>query len=294
MFRLNPLALLTIIREIFKSKYCITSLYFPRETEKDMKKKIVGILVCTLFIISTFSSTANVKMKSVEENQFSDDLGVVGMGSFGGPPPDEEWNKTFGGPEDETLSSVIQTNDGGYLMTGRVKASGPSNYDIWLVKTSQNGDEQWNKTFGGAITDQNFWGQPVQQTSPDDGYIITGYTTSFGDGAGDVWLIKTDEYGNEQWNKTFGRPNWLASDIGYSVRQIQGGGYVIVGSTCSYSAGGEYDVWLIETDEYGAQVRSRTYGGPFNDEGFSIEQTTDNGFIITGITDHYTGSIFLT
>ena len=148
----------------------------------------------------------------------------------------EQWSQNFG-----TYSvgySVQQTTDGGYIMTG----SEGLQDNVYLIKTDGSGIKEWSKIFGGSANEE---GRSVQQTT-DEGYIITGWTSSFGTSV-DVYLIKTDGSGIEQWSQTFG-----GSDIdkGYSVQQTTDGGYIICGET--YSFGNiDGDVYLIKTDSQG-------------------------------------------
>jgi hypothetical protein len=191
----------------------------------------------------------------------------------------KQWDRTFGGVRDEKGASIERTSDGGYIIAGSTYSHGSGAYDFWLIKTDANGNKQWDRTFGGLEYDN---ASSVQQTS-DGGYIIAGHTWSFGPGAYDIWLVKTDAGGNEVWNSTFGG---MADDYAHEVRQTSDGGYIVVGSTESYGAGMK-DVWLIKTDAGGTQTWDSTFGGGDDDYGKSVQQTGDGGYIIAGTFDSF-------
>ena len=193
--------------------------------------------------------------------------------------PEEAWNRTFGGTGSEEALAVQQTTDGGYILAGGTRSYGAGDYDFWLVKTDSNGDEQWNRTFGGIDSD---CAGSVQQTT-EGGYILTGHTKSYATGNTDFWLVKTDSYGNEQWNKTFGG---ASDDEAYSVQQTIDGGYIIAGDTWSYGVGDGY-FWLVKTDSRGNEQWNKTFGRGVIDRAYSVQQTTDGGYIIAGYTYSY-------
>jgi len=191
----------------------------------------------------------------------------------------KEWDRVFGGSLSDRGWSVQQTSDGGYIIAGCTESYGIGWGDVWLIKTDSNGNKLWDRTFGGSSSDR---GYSVQQTS-DGGYIIAGVTWPYGTAAPDIWLIKTDSDGNKLWDRTFGGS---ADDWSYSVQQASDGGYIIAGYTESYGAGGS-DVWLIKTDSNGNKLWDRTFGGSNDDYGWSVQQTSDDGYIIAGHTHSY-------
>jgi len=179
---------------------------------------------------------------------------LVKVDSFGS----HQWNKTFG--KDGCGYSVQQTSDGGYILVGY------ADFDSWLIKTDASGNQQWNKTLG----EPDFDPKSVRQTS-DGGYIVAGI--------GLVHLVKTDSEGNHQWNKTF------EGSVGWSVQQTTDGGYIL--ATHKFDEVGPTDFQLIKTDSVGNHQWNETYGGPEQDLPFSVEQTSDGGYVMAGFTHSF-------
>jgi len=195
------------------------------------------------------------------------------------------WDKTFGGTEYDGALSVQQTSDGGYIIAGLTESYGAGSEDVWLIKTDSSGNKVWDKTFGGT-GHEVAWS--VQQTS-DNGYIIAGTITPYEVGEAAIWLIKTDSSGNKVWDKTFGGLDW---EVPCSVRQTSDYGYVIVGSEdCEGTCAAH--VWLIKTDSSGNKVWDKTFGGTEEDIAYSVEQTSDDGYIIAGVKDTWEPDVLL-
>ena len=205
----------------------------------------------------------------------------------------EQWNRTFGEKWEPVMVgdiaySVVQTSDGGYMLAGSTTSYGSGSSDAWLIKVDTNGNEQWNKTFGGGSRDDAY---SVSQTS-DGGYIMVGCIRSY-DPYGDAWLIKTDANGNKQWSKTFGDKY---EDVAYSGHQTIDGGYILIGKTGSYGVG-YFDAWLIKTDANGKEQWNRTFGGTeencaYADTACAGHQTRDGGYILAGKTGSYGAGYF--
>ena len=189
---------------------------------------------------------------------------------------DSLWSRTFGGSNDEQCFSIIQTTDGGYALAGWTKSFGAGDKDMWLVKTDEDGDSLWSRTFGGDNSDVC---NSLIQTA-DGGFALGGYTRSFGAGDYDMWLVKTDADGDSLWSRTFGGEG---SDQCHSMIQTADGGFALAGWAESFGAG-RSDMWLVRTNADGDSLWSRTFGGEDWDRCFSVIQTTDRGYALAGYT----------
>jgi len=195
------------------------------------------------------------------------------------PDGNEMWNRTFGGPKYDLGASILQTRDGGYIITGETESYGAGGSDVWLIKTDPDGMRQWDRTFGGPDFET---GLTVME-SEDGSYVIVGGTKSYGAGDLDVWMIRTDHEGNEIWNRTFGGPGY---ECGISTQRTKDRGYIITGRTHSYGSE-EGDLWLIKTDHEGNEMWNRTFGGGGYDVGRSVQETGDGGYVVVGETTSY-------
>ncbi len=172
--------------------------------------------------------------------------------------------------------SIIQTTDGGYAIAGYTNSRGAGGWDVYVVKLDGAGNLQWTRTIGGPGND---YGVSIIQTT-DGGYAIAGYTTSFGAGLSDVYVVKLSSTGSLQWTKTIGGAN---NDYGWSIIQTTDDGYAIAGFTNSFGAGGA-DVYVVKLDAQGNLQWTKTIGGANDDYGRSIIQTSDGGYVIAGAT----------
>jgi len=140
---------------------------------------------------------------------------------------------------------------------------------------SEPPETEWNKTYGGA--NYEYAGSAVQTS--DGGYALAGETMSFGAGHYDMWLVKVDSSGNEQWNKTYGGSEW---DSASCIVETSDGGYALAGGTRSYGTGSSDDFWLVKVNSTGDMEWSRAYGGYDHERASCIVETSDGGYALTG------------
>jgi hypothetical protein len=182
------------------------------------------------------------------------------------------WQKSFGksdGPDHGR--DILQTSDGGYIVLGSTSTYGQGSYDLWLIKLTTDGIEQWNKTIGGTTFEY-----PNSITKADDGYVIVGTTDAI-DGMGDVWVVKTDETGDVSWQKTFGNSNF--TEDATCVKTVSNG-YIILGNF--YDMNGTESLWVLRLDTQGTVTWDRQISASDTVHGASITTTTEGGYFITG------------
>jgi len=226
---------------------------------------------------------------NVSSNHGSFDYWVVKLNDTGAI----QWQKSLGGSGDDKAEDVQQTIDGGYIVSGSSSSNngdvsgnhGTSDY--WIVKLNDTGGIQWQKCLGGRYGEYGAFS--IRQTT-DNGYIVTGQSQSNdGDisgnhGGNDYWVVKLNDTGAIQWQKSLGGSN---EDDAYDIRQTADGGYIVAGQSASNdgdvtSNHGSSDYWVVKLNDTGAIQWQRSFGGSSDDDAYAIRQTTDGGYIVAG------------
>jgi hypothetical protein len=175
------------------------------------------------------------------------------------------WINNFGGTSDEEGWSIDETADGGCILGGWTQSFGAGMADFYAIKLSSSGIEEWSKTYGGSSSDS---GLSIRQTN-DGGYVFVGSTGSYGAGLTDIWMVKTDNLGNVDWDETYGGTNY---DYGRSVCETSFG-YAISG----YTQGTTKDVKVIVTYSNGVLIHDLNYSNSnSDDEAWGISCENDN------------------
>jgi len=205
------------------------------------------------------------------------------------------WEKYFGGGGDDFAGKVINTADGGYLIAGLTSSSdgdvstNHGGYDTWLIKVDASGNKVWEKTYGGSGWDSD----GVITTTADGGFFMAAYSSSTdgdisgGHGGGDVVVYKLDASGNKIWIKIYGGSKW---DTPASIIATKDGGSIIVGSTDSNDGdvvgqhGSDEDMWVLKLDNNGQKTWQATLGSTSWENGYSIAQLTDGGYMAFGFS----------
>ena len=219
-----------------------------------------------------------------------------GVGEFWGTKIDEngsvQWRGYFGGTNNDRAHSVVQTNDGGFVMAGFTESDDydisntNGSYDFWVVKVDSFGNLVWEHSFGGEGIEVSY---DIAKTS-DNGFVVVGNTFSAnGDilvnhGESDMWMIKLDEEGNLIWEQTYGGSQF---DLAQAVVESKDGGFLIAGNTKSEDQDstlnmGENDIWVVKTNKTGELVWQKSFGGSGLDFGFDLLENSDGSIMVVG------------
>ena len=203
------------------------------------------------------------------------DISLLKIDSYG----NQIWIQTYGGSQYDEARHFQETFDGGFIISGVTKSYGYGEEDVWIIKTNALGLIDWNVNYGEA---QNDRGAQILQTN-EGGYIVIGEKYNIDLGNSDLWLLKINSQGEISWEKTLGS---TGDDRGYDIKNNRSGGYLLLGSTNSFGNGGS-DIWLINTDSYGNEIWSKTYGSSNNEYGRSIIDASDGGYLIFATSESF-------
>ncbi len=185
------------------------------------------------------------------------------------------WNKTYIKPGIDWGICLKRIPSDGYIISGYT-SRGAGGYDVLLMKIDSLGNEVWSKTFGGSDWD---FGNSVD-ILPDGGFMVAGETYSYGQGNADMYLIRTNSSGDTLWTKTMG---YTGEDRASCVKTTTDGHIVITG--CISDTVSHYKrISLMKLDVQGVQIWNKLYGYTLDNEGMTVLQTANGGFIIGGYT----------
>jgi hypothetical protein len=189
---------------------------------------------------------------------------------------DSLWTRTYGGSSDDVADGIAPAGDSGFIIAGTTYSYGAGRPNAYIIRTDVRGDTIWTRVIGGAREECAYSVAPTA----DSGFVVSGWTNTFGAGGFDVYVMKLNSRGDTLWTRAFGGP---ADEFSYCVRATSDGGCVAAGWTASFGAGAN-DFYVIRLDEQGETLWTRTYGGDTSDLGFAANPVPGGGFIITGGT----------
>ena len=262
------------------------------------------------FIVAGYTESNDGDVEGIHSAR---DFWVVRLNSSG----DIVWQKCLGGSSDDIAQSIQQTSDGGFIVTGGTwsndgDVSGNHGWtDYWVVKLDSSGDIVWHKCLGGSGWEGTivFPADAFIQETSDGGFIMAGGTQSNdGDVSGnhgerDYWIVKLDSSGNIVWQKCLGGSGWEGAHmVGevlkrmVSIQETSDGGFIMAGGTWSNDGDvsgnhGLCDYWVVKLDSSGNIIWQKCLGGSIGDAAFSIQQTSDGGFIVAGFTESNDGDV---
>lgn len=211
---------------------------------------------------------------------YQSDVRLIITDALGNTLHDVSFDGGFGGAGNDYGHAIVALPDGGFALAGRNELGvheGPA--DFWLIRTDSAGDSLWSRTYGGGGNDI-CW--DIARTT-DGGFVLAGWTNSFGAGGYDLFLVRTDGDGNTLWTRTFGGAGNDGWPYGVGLATTFDGGFVVTSYTESFGTGG--DVYLVRTDANGNALWTNAFGGSLGDRGSAVARMADGGFAVFGTSD---------
>jgi len=202
----------------------------------------------------------------------SNDSYVVKLDSSG----NVEWDKMFGGDDNDYADMIRQTGDGGYILTADTKSKGMGGYDIELIKLDSLGNIEWDYTYGDEFENGC---QGILVTS-DGNYLSFGETRPYPSAPFNFYLELVDPNGNSIWKETPGRSE---ADAAFSAVETDDKGFMFTGYSNSYSPG-PLNIVVFKIDSIGTMEWIKTFGDDGIDIGYEVIHSVLGGFLITGKT----------
>ncbi len=196
---------------------------------------------------------------------------------------DSLWSRTYGGSAWGGARAAALMPDGGFAVAGYTGSRGAGAWDMWLVRMDSLGDSLWSRTYGGRNIDE----VSAMQATADGGFILAGYTDSFGEGWENAWLVKTDSAGNLEWQRPYGN---VVQAWARDVVQLSDGGYAFSGFYL-YEPG-DTRAWMVRINSMGDTLWSRQWGiSNLSNHANTITLTADGGYVLAGLKDWVSNTI---
>jgi hypothetical protein len=258
---------------------------------------MVCIISCLVFFCAAILTNAQGINESNQHQPLAqEDIVILESGSV-----ELEWQKALGGSNSDYAYDIAQTSEGSYIVVGETSSNDGNvsgnhgSADAWAVKLNFSGAVEWQTCLGGSSGD---WAYSVQ-TTDGGGCILAGATSSNdgnvsgNHGSADAWVVKLNFSGAVEWQRCLGGSGW---DEARSIKQTSDGGYIVAGTTNSNDGNvsgnhGSADIWVVKLNSSGSIEWQKCLGGSGWDEGWSIQQTNDKGYVVAGSTNSNDGDV---
>jgi hypothetical protein len=246
------------------------------------------------FIVAGYSNSSD---GDVTNNHGGTNFWIIKLG----PSGDIQWEKSIGGEDYNYAGTIQQTSDGGFILSGSTckyyytYSDKVEDCDCIILKLDSLGNIEWQKIFGGSYDDRAFSSSQIN----DGGYIVAGFSQSLdGNVSGnhsylDYWIVRLDTAGYILWQKSLGG---FFDDEAFSVQQTNDAGFIVAGFAESEDGDiignhGSFDYWIVKLSSAGILEWQKSLGGSGTEKAYSIQQTKDNGYIVTGYSDSDDGDV---